>query len=375
MSRPPRRGGSPRDNLSRFDDHLRYISTALFGAGMVAVLFVANSNLVRPHAVDRVALNLIVAAAGLSVAGIMLFPWRRYHRNLYLVAILDGLFLIALAIYFSGGWESPFFPFYFFVVVFCAIYFSPRLTALLVPLTILVSLSPQLYAPDAPRLIEHVVVQVPTYLTLAFVSWYMAREVGRRERLRGEYERRLQEMRELKDRFQREASTDRLTNLPDRAHFQIRLRQEIELARPRDEQFTVTFLDVDDFKRVNDEHGHRIGDECLRLVAHILRSSVRETDAVSRQGGDEFAVLLAGTPLPETEHYFGMFREEVAEYSERELGFRLSLSAGAACFPSDAADPNGLLETADTAMYRAKRRGKDQLYHRFITPAKGEPEP
>jgi GGDEF domain-containing protein len=65
----------------------------------------------------------------------------------------------------------------------------------------------------------------------------------------------------------------------------------------------------------------------------------------------------------------------VAEYSERELGFRLSLSAGAACFPSDAADPNGLLEAADTAMYRAKPRGKDQLYHRFITPAKGEPEP
>jgi hypothetical protein len=103
---PP--GGSPRDNLSRFDDHLRYISTALFGAGMLAVLLVANFDLVLPHAIDRVALNLIVGAAGLSVAGILLFPWRRYHRNLFLVAILDGLGLIALAVYFSGGWESPF---------------------------------------------------------------------------------------------------------------------------------------------------------------------------------------------------------------------------------------------------------------------------
>jgi GGDEF domain-containing protein len=62
----------------------------------------------------------------------------------------------------------------------------------------------------------------------------------------------------------------------------------------------------------------------------------------------------------------GRFREEVAEYSERELGFRLILSAGAASFPSDAGDPDGLLEAADTAMYRAKRRGKDQLYHRFM---------
>jgi diguanylate cyclase (GGDEF)-like protein len=366
MSEPPRRGGSPRDNLSRFDDHLRYISTALFGAGMLAVLLVANFDLVLPHAIDRVALNLIVGAAGLSVAGILLFPWRRYHRNLFLVAILDGLCLIALAVYFSGGWVSPFFPFYFFVVVFCAIYFPPLTTTLLVSLTVLVSLSPQLYAPDAPRLIEHVVVQVPTYMALAFVSWYMAREVGRREHLRGEYERRLQEMRDLKDRFQREASTDRLTNLPDRAHFQARLRDEIERARRRNEQSTVNFLDVDDFKRINDEHGHRIGDECLKLVAEVLRSSVRETDAVARQGGDEFTVLLAGTPLPEAEQFFGRFRGEVAEYSERELGFRLSLSAGAASFPSDAGDPDGLLEAADTAMYRAKRRGKDQLYHRLM---------
>lgn len=330
------------------------------------MLLVANIDLVRPHAIDRVALNSIVVAAGISVAGILLFPWRRYHHNLFLVAILDGLCLIALAVYFSGGWESPFFPFYFFVVVFCAIYFSPRMTGFLVPLTVLVSLSPQLYAPDTPRLIEHVVVQVPTYLALALVSWYMAREVGRKERLRGEYERRLQEMREVKDRFQREASTDRLTNLFDRAHFQAQLREEIERARRRNEQFTVIFLDVDDFKRINDDYGHRIGDESLKLVADALRSNIRQTDTVARQGGDEFTVLLAGAPLPEAENFFGRFREEVAEYSEHALGFRFSLSAGAASFPSDAGDPDGLLEAADKAMYQAKRRGKDQLYFRFM---------
>ena len=369
MSEPPprrRRGGSPGDSLSRFDDHLRYISTALLGAAMLAMLLVANFDLVLPHAIDRVALNLIVAAAGLSVAGILLFPWRRYHRNLFLVAILDALFLIALTVYFSGGWESPFFAFYFFVVVFCAIYFSPQMTLLLVSLAVLVSLSTQLYAPNAPRLMEYVVVQVPTYLALALISWYRVREVRRRERLRGEYERRLQEMRELKDRFQREASTDRLTNLLDRAHFQARLREEIEKARRQDAQFVVIFLDVDDFKRINDDHGHRIGDESLKLVADVLRSKARQTDTVARYGGDEFTVLLAGTPLPEAEVFFGRFRKEVAEYSELKLGFRLSLSSGAASFPSDASLPDGLLEAADKAMYRAKRRGKDQLYHPFL---------
>ena len=82
-------------------------------------------------------------------------------------------------------------------------------------------------------------------------------------------------------------------------------------------------------------------------------------------------MLLAGAPLPEAQNLFGRFREEVAEYSERGLGFRLSLSAGAASFPSDGGDPDGLLEAADTATYRAKRPGtkrwgKDRLYYRFM---------
>jgi diguanylate cyclase (GGDEF)-like protein len=101
-----------------------------------------------------------------------------------------------------------------------------------------------------------------------------------------------------------------------------------------------------------------------------------QTDAVARQGGDELTMLLAGAPLPEAQNLFGRLREEAAEYSEHELGFRFSLSAGAASFPSDGGDPNGLLEAADTAMYRAKRPGtkrpgtkrwgKDQLYYRFM---------
>jgi PAS domain S-box-containing protein len=193
--------GSHRENLSGFDDRLRYISTALFGAGMLAVLLVANSGLVPYETMNRAALNWVVAAAGVSVVGILLFPWRRYNRNLFLIASLVGLCLITLAIYFSGGWESPFFPFYFFVVVFCALYFSPRVAALVVLLTVLVSLSPQLYAPDAARLAEHIMVRVPTFLAVAIVSWYMAREVGRRERLRGEYEFQLQDLQEREARY------------------------------------------------------------------------------------------------------------------------------------------------------------------------------
>ena len=108
---------------------------------------------------------------------------------------------MALAIYFSGGWESPFFAFYFFAVLFSAIYFSPKKAAFAIFLTVLVSLSPQLYAPDAALLAEHVVVEVPAYLALAFVARYMSMEVAHRERLRAEYEIRLREMLRLMDRF------------------------------------------------------------------------------------------------------------------------------------------------------------------------------
>jgi diguanylate cyclase (GGDEF)-like protein len=357
---------SRRGALSRFDNRLRYISTALFGAGMLVVLLVANFQLVPTHLVNQLALNLLVMAAGISVVAILLFPWHRYHRNLFLVAVLDGLCLIAVAVYFSGGWESPFFVFYFFVVVFCAIYFSPQMVVLTVFLTVLVGLIPQLYAPNTPLLVEHTVVRIPTYLALAFVSWYMAREVGRREHLQGEYERRLQEVQELKNRFQREASMDRLTNLPNRAYFGVQLREEIEKARRRGKQLTLIFLDVDDFKQINDDRGHRLGDESLKLVANVLRINTHKMDAAARHGGDEFTVLLTKTPLFGAQDFFSRVKEEVADHSTRKLGFRISLSAGAASFPSDADDPDGLLEAADLSMYRAKHRGKDQLFYPFI---------
>ncbi len=363
MSEPS--GDSPGESLSRFDDRLRRISTALFGTGMLMVLLVANSGLVRPHLMERAALNWLVAAAGVSIVGILLFPWRRYDRNLFLVVVLDGLCLIALAIYFSGGWESPFFPFYFFVVVFCAIYFSAWMAAVTVFLTVLVSLAPQLYTPDATVLVEHMMVHAPTYLTLALVSWYMAREVGHRERLVGEYDRRLQEMQKLKDHFQREASIDHLTSLPNRSRFEAQLREEIKRAcrrgRRRGEEFTVVFFDVDDFKRINDERGHQIGDEALKLVANVLRSSVRETDAIARYGGDEFIVLLPDASSSTVWDFLKRTREAVAHRSEHELGFPLRISAGAASFSSAKDDLDGLLEEADRAMYQAKRQGKGLL--------------
>jgi signal transduction histidine kinase len=173
---------------------------------MVVVLLVANLGPVGPaSSMEQAHLNLVVAAAGLSTLGVLFFPWRRYDRNLFLVASLGGACLVAMAVYFSGGWQSPFFPLYFYVVVFAAIYYPPRVAAAVVLLTALASASPQLYAPDVARLAEHAVVFFSSYLALALVSGYMAREVGKRERARAEKERELEEAREAgeKERVRR----------------------------------------------------------------------------------------------------------------------------------------------------------------------------
>lgn len=337
---------------------------ALFAAGMVVVLLIANTGLARAgYPVARAGLNWVVVVAGISIVGILFFPWHRYPRNLFLVAVLEGMCLIALAVYFSGGWQSPFFPLYFYVVVFAAIYHPPRVAAVPLLLTALVSLSPQLYDPDLGRMLEHVVVGFPSYLALAFVSGYMAREIGRRERQRAESERELEEARELSERFRREALTDHLTGLPNRHQFQARLLEEIARARRKGEGFTVLFVDIDDFKSVNDAHGHASGDEALKLLADALHRNTRAEDPVARHGGEEFTVLLSGATIPGAQRFFRRVKEEVTRRSERDLGFRVSFSAGAASFPHDAGDPEGLIEAADFAMYQAKRLGKDSLFH------------
>ena len=152
---------------------------------------------------------------------------------------------------------------------------------------------------------------------------------------------------------------DALTDLPNRLLFQEHLEQAIARARRGNQAVAVLFVDLDDFKLVNDSHGHTTGDELLRVVADRLRDAVRATDVVARLGGDEFLVLVADIDL-----------EGAAEAAERvAANIRAALSApvllalgelythasiGASLYPADADSPEELLSKADIAMYRAK---------------------
>jgi diguanylate cyclase (GGDEF)-like protein/PAS domain S-box-containing protein len=161
---------------------------------------------------------------------------------------------------------------------------------------------------------------------------------------------------------------DKLTGLPNRALFEEMLEAALARARRHDLGVGVLYLDLDNFKLVNDSLGHHAGDELLKQLADRLRGCTRETDLVARQGGDEFLLLLSDLergldPVPGTEASL-LAAESVAARVHEALQepfdlagveFFASASIGVSLFPHDALDGTGLLKNADTAMYRSKR--------------------
>jgi diguanylate cyclase len=120
------------------------------------------------------------------------------------------------------------------------------------------------------------------------------------------------------------------------------------------------FVDLDDFKRVNDQHGHHAGDELLCQVAHRLLDTVRAVDTVARLGGDEFAIVLAGNVDPSEVQAAAARVERAFETPFEVAGVELSLGAsvGLALWPDDAREIEALMRHADAEMYRAKRAAR-----------------
>ncbi len=164
------------------------------------------------------------------------------------------------------------------------------------------------------------------------------------------------------------ANYDSLTGLANRRFFQDRLEQSLQDARRSGEMVAVMFIDLDGFKLINDNMGHRAGDALLRAVADRIRENVRDSDTVARMGGDEFTVLVPR--LRDSQHAAMVAQKILARVAEpvalEQQELFTSSSIGIAVYPDDAADVEGLLHSADTALYRAKERGKNgyQFYSR-----------
>lgn len=164
----------------------------------------------------------------------------------------------------------------------------------------------------------------------------------------------------------REAVTDSLTGLANRRHFDERLEHEAERARGLGSEVALVMLDIDDFKRVNDTYGHQTGDEVLRGVAEVLRSTSRDPDTPGRIGGEELAVVLPGTGLDGAEDFAERVRSRIAALSfspeDPATGgpFSITASLGVAGGRGGGVDAQDLVAAADAALYQAKRAGKNR---------------
>jgi diguanylate cyclase (GGDEF)-like protein len=155
----------------------------------------------------------------------------------------------------------------------------------------------------------------------------------------------------------RSAELDALTQLPNRLLLFDRFAQAIAAARRHERRLALLFLDLNNFKEVNDALGHAAGDEVLKVVAHRLVTAVRDADTVSRQGGDEFVILLTEIAHPaDAGHIADKLVTALA--APTQIGnqvLRLAASIGIAIYPDDGDNAKTLLQHADTAMYQAKR--------------------
>jgi diguanylate cyclase (GGDEF)-like protein/PAS domain S-box-containing protein len=169
------------------------------------------------------------------------------------------------------------------------------------------------------------------------------------------------EMKTSQRRMERLAFYDTLTELANRRLFNDRLSQAVEHCRRHDVQAALLYLDLDQFKRVNDTLGHESGDALLKEVALRLLSCVRKEDTVGRPGGDEFTILLYDIDTPD---HAGNVAAKILRELERPItisGHQLivTTSIGITVIPDDGVDPNALTKNADLAMYRAKEKGRN----------------
>jgi diguanylate cyclase (GGDEF)-like protein len=183
-----------------------------------------------------------------------------------------------------------------------------------------------------------------------------------RNRLEKLVEKRTEELRVQADEFERQATHDKLTGLPNRRYADNYLQQQIDLAQRNDQMGALALADVDHFKRINDGYSHGIGDRVLQRVARILSEGCRKTDFVARYGGEEFLLYFPDTGADRAMQVCSQLRLAVqdADWSDVATGFGVTISFGLAEIRGDLRCRT-ILNEADTRLYRAKREGRNRV--------------
>ncbi|MGQ4879103.1 diguanylate cyclase [Billgrantia sp. LNSP4103-1] len=168
----------------------------------------------------------------------------------------------------------------------------------------------------------------------------------------------ISERKRLEEELEQQATRDHLTGAYNRRAFDTAMRKAIRQAERSDNTFSLLLFDVDHFKSVNDRHGHDTGDAILKRLATLVSRTLRSTDLLARWGGEEFVILLQDTSAKGATLFAERLRQQIAE--TRLHGLAITVSLGIAEFrPGNS--PEGMLERADAALYRAKRAGRNRV--------------
>jgi diguanylate cyclase (GGDEF)-like protein len=158
---------------------------------------------------------------------------------------------------------------------------------------------------------------------------------------------------------------DKLTGLFNRCYFDEAYNQQVALAKRYKEDFTVLFFDIDNFKLVNDTHGHKAGDKVLQRIADVIMAEKRDSDIAARFGGEEFILLLTHSDNISSYFIAERLRQKIAalEFTFLNKPCHVTISGGIASYPFNSENPEDLIEMADNAMYLAKGAGKNRISH------------
>ncbi len=161
---------------------------------------------------------------------------------------------------------------------------------------------------------------------------------------------------------QKRAITDSLTGVANHRAFYEAAEQEFARSRRYGHPFSVAFIDLDDFKHINDAFGHTAGDILLRRTGQVMRHQTRETDVVARLGGDEFVILFVETGADAAKKAVDELRRQLLK-AMKDAGWPVTFSIGVLTYSTPPADVRGMVSAADRLMYSVKKSGKDGFAH------------
>lgn len=292
-------------------------------------------------------LEISLAALILFVSAALLYGFLRYFKpanvsedkRFPLAIDWLGLLFIAILIYITGGIKSFFHIAY--VIPICGGIVRFGLRAGILGYAVALGITVLMYfinigSPSAP-LLFHIIAGVGT---LAFAVWMVGLLAEKEWKLR--------------DEIYLSSITDHLSGLYNSNYLRARIKEEIERCNRKGTSFALSFIDLDNFKLVNDQYGHLVGDKVLKQIAEILTENIRKSDILVRYGGDEFVLLMPETGPEQAEKV--MQRIENAVIASTFIkNIKIGLSSGMAIFPEDGDSLDKLLTAADARMYERKQ--------------------